>query len=351
VLDEAVRPPGAPGEDRQALVDRVADGARRHLADPLFRSAYALMFNAGATGALGVLYWILAARYYEDADVGRGSAAISAMTLLSGLTALGLTGMVSRFLPRAGRATRAFIAGTYGASALAAVVVSAGFLATLDRWGPSFTRLDGTGAGIGFTLAVVAWGIFTLQDAVLPALRSAGWVPLANIAFGVMKIVLVAGLAAAFPHDGVFLSWVIPIAASVVPVNLLIFARLVPRHVRATADRHQPPAAGDVGRFLAGDYVGAVFVLGVVYLVPVAVAAQVDPTTFAHFYIAWIVGAVIDLLAVNMAISLTVEGTLDLDRLGANTRAALRRMVRILLPIVAATVVLADLALGIYVEA
>jgi hypothetical protein len=187
-----------------------------------------------------------------------------------------------------------------------------------------------------------------LQDAVLPALRSAVWVPLENIVFGLLKIALVVALAVVLPRDGVFLSWVIPIAVSVVPINLLIFARLAPRHVRATADRHIPPVGRDVGRFLAGDYVGALFALGVVYLVPVAVAAQVSPRTFAYFYIAWIIGAVIDLLAVNMAISLTVEGTLDLDGLGANTRAALRRMVRILLPIVAATVVLAHLALGIY---
>jgi hypothetical protein len=280
--------------------------------------------------------------------VGRASAAISAMMLLSGFTALSLTGMLSRFLPRAGPDTRAFIVKTYLASALASGTISAGFLLTLDRWGPSFSRLDGLRPGMGFTVAVIVWGIFTLQDAVLPSLRSAVWVPLENIVFGVFKITLVVGLAAVLPRDGVFLSWVLPVVASLVPINLLIFARLAPRHVRATADRHAPPAVRDVGRFLAGDYLGALFALGVVYLVPVAVATQVPPRTFAYFYVAWIVGAVIDLLAVNMAISLTVEGTLDLERLAANTRAALRRVVRILLPIVAATVVLAHVALGIY---
>jgi O-antigen/teichoic acid export membrane protein len=340
--------PGAPQLERERSEKRFAERARRHLADPLFRNAYALMFNAGATGALGLVYWILAARYYDDADVGRGSAAISAMMLLSGFTALNLTGMVSRFLPRAGPATRSFILKTYLASSLAAGVITVGFLLTVDRWGPSYARLTGLWAGLGFTVAVIAWGVFTLQDAVLPALRSAVWVPLENVAFGVLKIAFVVGLAAALPHDGVFLSWVIPVALSIVPINLLILLRLGPRHVRATEGGHARPETREVRRFLAGDYAGGLFVLGAVYLVPVAVAAQVGPRTNAYFFVAWTIGAVIDLLAVNMAISLTVEGTLDLDRLAANTRAALRRMIRILLPIVGATILLAYPTLSIY---
>ena len=203
----------APVRERGPLVDRVAAGTKRHLADPLFRNAYALMFNAGATGALGVVYWILAARNYDAADVGRSSAAIAAMMLLSGLTAVGLTGMVSRFLPRAGPATGAFVLRTYLASALVAGTASVGFLLTLEHWGPSYSGLNGAAAGLGFTISVIAWGIFTLQDAVLPALRSAVWVPIENIVFGVAKIALVIGLAAAAPGAGVFLSWVIPVAA------------------------------------------------------------------------------------------------------------------------------------------
>ena len=44
-------------------------------------------------------------------------------------------------------------------------------------------------------------------------------------------------------------------------------------------------------------------------------------------------GGTVNLLAVNMGASLTVEGSHDPARLAANTRAALRRMARIMLPI------------------
>src|SRR4051794_34525093 len=77
---------------------------RDHLAEPFSRNAYALILNTGVTGALGVVFWFLAARYYSDADVGRGSALISAMTLLASIVGINLTGTLSHFLPRAGRA-------------------------------------------------------------------------------------------------------------------------------------------------------------------------------------------------------------------------------------------------------
>ena len=56
------------------------------------RNAYALMANTGFTGLLGLAYWLLAARHYAPADVGRASAAYSAMNLLAGITALSLIG-------------------------------------------------------------------------------------------------------------------------------------------------------------------------------------------------------------------------------------------------------------------
>lgn len=320
---------------------------RPRLADPLLRNAYALMVNTGVTGVLGAGYWLLAARYYDDADVGRGSATISAMMLLSGFAALNVTGMLTRFIPEAGRWTVHLVRRTYLVSSAGAVVVTAGFLLTVGRWSTSFADLGGVAAGTAFTVAVVAWGIFTLQDGVLTGLRSAAWVPLKNGVFGAAKLALLVTFAVSLPRDGVYLSWVIPMAAALVPVNILIFGRLVPLHVRRTRHRSDAPSPRRIGRFLAGDYVGAVSVLATMHLVPVVVATRVEPRTFAYFYIAWTIGGVIDLLAVNMAMSLTVEGSFDADRLSSGCRAALRRTLRILVPVVVAVVAFAPYGLAV----
>ena len=198
-----------------------------------------------------------------------------------------------------------------------------------------------------FIACVIAWGIFTLQDGVLTGLRGAVWVPLENGLFGVVKIVLLVAVAAAIPATGIDISWMLPVMVSLPLVNLLIFGRLIPRHQLLTSDR-RPPTTRQVGRFLAGDYTGALCVLAVSYLVPIAVAVRIGPSMNAYFYVAWMVGGVLDLLAVNMASSLTVEGTFDSQMLAANCRSALRRTLLILVPAAALVAVLARTTLGLY---
>ncbi|MFD7461989.1 lipopolysaccharide biosynthesis protein [Streptomyces sp. NPDC059868] len=299
----------------------------------LFRNAYALMLNTGISAVLGLGFWLAAARYYSESAVGQGSAAIAAMKLLAGLTAVTLTGALARFIPVAGRTTGRLIFRTYAGSSLVVALAAGVFLLTLDLWGPSYGFLDGPVNGLGFVVAVIAWNLLTLQDGVLTGLRSALWVPVGNTAFSAVKLGLLVAFAAAVPTTGVFVSWVAAIAVSVLPLGWLVFRRLVPRHVAATEEHARPPSLREVGRFLAGDYTGSLFSLAVVYLVPVIVAAQVSSEDNAYFYITATIGGTVNLLAINMGASLTVEGSHDPGRLAANTRAALRRMARIMLPV------------------
>lgn len=74
-------------------------GLRRELAQPLFRSAYALMLNTVVNSGLGLLYWLVAAHAYTEEEVGRGNALISLMLLVSTLTQLNFSGALMRFLP------------------------------------------------------------------------------------------------------------------------------------------------------------------------------------------------------------------------------------------------------------
>ena len=80
-----------------------------HLQAPLFRNGYALVFNSAVTAVLGLLYWMVAANYYDAETVGINSALISTMMFLANVTQLNLTNGLNRFLPTAGQATAHFI--------------------------------------------------------------------------------------------------------------------------------------------------------------------------------------------------------------------------------------------------
>ncbi|WP_371658884.1 lipopolysaccharide biosynthesis protein [Streptomyces sp. NBC_00280] len=316
----------------------------------LFRNAYALMLNTGISAVLGLGFWLAAARYYSESAVGQSSAAIAAMKLLAGLTAVTLTGALARFIPVAGRATGRFIFRTYAGSSVIVALAGGVFLLTLNSWGPSYRFLHGPVPAIGFVGAVVLWNLLTLQDGVLTGLRNALWVPVGNTVFSAVKLGLLVAFAAAIPTSGVFVSWVAAIAVSVLPLGWLVFRRLVPRHIEATAEhaKGKPPTPKEIGRFLAGDYTGSLFSLAVVYLVPVIVASQVSSADNAYFYITTTIGGTVNLLAINMGASLTVEGSHDPARLAANTRAALKRMARIMLPVAGVLFFGAPWILGVF---
>lgn len=314
------------GATRRARWSRVHD----HVREPFYRSAYSLVLNTGATSILGFAYWILAARTYPSGDVGRNSALIAAMITLSNLSQLNLWSALGRFLPNAGHQTGTLVRNAYAACTAAAIVASVGFVSLAPSLSRQFHFLASSWSlKVGFCLGVVTWGIFALQDSVLTALRRAPWVPIENATFGVIKIVLLLAVAGTMSGFGIFASWTIPVALSLVPVNWLIFRRVIPAHRRKLgAHRVQPSAPlPSIGRYIALDYVGYVCLQASTTLLPVLVVGRLGPTQGALFYSAWLLSSSFDLLASNIGISLTVEGSHDPAHVGELVRRVFRRIV------------------------
>ncbi|WUT87579.1 lipopolysaccharide biosynthesis protein [Streptomyces melanogenes] len=306
--------------------------------DSMFRNAYALMLSTAVSAALGLGFWLVAARYYTEEAVGQGSAAIAAMRLLASITATTMIGAVVRYVPRAGRATGPLVVRAYVASTVVVAVASTGFLFTLPLWGASYAPLGGAATGAVFVAASVAWAVLTLQDGVLTGLRKAIWVPVGNAVFSLGKLLLLAGFAAF--TLGVFLSWAAAMVLSILPLGWLIFRRLIP--AQAAADHDRPvPRMREIGRFLAGDSVGALFSLAMINLLPVMVAVRFDAAQNGFFYIAYTVGGTMEFMAINMASSLTAHASHSPDRLADGVRGALRRMALLLVPVVVLLIVFA----------
>ncbi|GAA5055713.1 O-antigen/teichoic acid export membrane protein [Thermocatellispora tengchongensis] len=323
----------------------------RDLRNPLFRNGYALMANTAITAVLGMGYWLLAARLYTPEDFGRGQALITGMRLFASLTALGFVGALARFIPVSGKRTAHLVVRAYVVAGATGVTAAFGFLLTLPLWGETYQRLAGFGPGLFFLASVLVWSIFTLQDVTLAGLRKATWVPVNSICFGLVKMAMLVGLASALPDDGIFVSWIIPTAMALIPINIFIFGFVIPRHVRENApaaETTRPPTLREIGRFLAGDYPGTLSILAIVYVIPVMVASQVDEATFGYFSMAHTLGSLIETLAMNMATSLTVEGSIAKTQLARNARHALRRAFMIIVPVVVVTIVAAPLILSIF---
>jgi O-antigen/teichoic acid export membrane protein len=311
-----------------------------HTHDSLFKNAYFLMLSTGVSAVLGLGFWLVAARYYSEEAVGQGSAAIAAMRLLASITATTMIGAVVRFVPRAGRETGRLVWGMYAASSLVVALAAAVFLLTLDAWGASYAPLGTPMAGAVFVAACVAWALLTLQDGVLTGLRKAEWVPAGNAVFSVGKLALLAVFAGTLPVLGIFVSWAVAIAFSTLPLGWLIFRRLIPRQAEIDREK-EPPKLRDMGRFLAGDSLGALFSLAMINLLPVMVAVRFSAAENGFFYVAYTVGGTMEFMAINMASSLTAHASHDPRQLADGVRGALRRMTLLLVPVVLVLVLFA----------
>lgn len=299
---------------------------RRHLSIPLYRNAYALIANTGLTAAFGAIYWIVAAHVYRPGTVGRGSALIAAMMLLSTVTQLNFVSVLIRFVPRAGNNSTRLILISYGLSAVCAVVVTSLVLgiAQLVSSPHGLLRMSALMA-TGFVLSTVIWSIFSLQDSALTGLRRTPWVPIENAIYGFVKILALFACVGVFGSSGLFASWTIPTLLALVPINWLIFRVVLPVHERATSADAQPLDARRIVRFMAGDYSAGLFAQATTTLLPVLVISTLGATAAAYFYIAQVIGTTLDRVSLSMSSSLTVEAARDENKATEYIRTVLGR--------------------------
>jgi O-antigen/teichoic acid export membrane protein len=285
-----------------------------HLQDPLYRTGYLLLAGAGIGSLLGFAFWTLAAHKYPPRVVGLNSAAISAMILVSGISQLGLGAVLLRYVPAAAGRTRGLVLRSYGLAIGFSLVCGTVAALTSSLWAPSLRFVGHDPRWIaGFALSTAVWSVFVLQDSVITGLQAPHWVPIENSLFSAAKLVLLVALVGVAPVGGPFIAWNAPVGVAVVLITLLIFRRLIPdRRRRATA----PFERRDLIRMATGNYLASLLSLPISFLMPVLVAYVTDPATTAYFYAAWLVAGGMQLVALNTASSLTVEGALAETQLG-----------------------------------
>ena len=304
---------------------------RAHLRIPLFRDGYALVANEGVTAGLGLVYWLVAARRYDAHTVGVNTAAISAMMFIAGVAQLNLMSALLRFVPVLAGARRRFIAVCYLVAGVAALACAAVFLLGLDVWAPALHGLAAHPAmALGFVGATVAWCVFNLEDSALTGLGAAAAVPVANGVYGVAKIALLVALVGVSPEWGVYGSWALGLLVVLVPVNAYVFMRRPLRSETETAAA--PPARGEIVRFAARDYFGALLWLAAMTLMPIVVVGVAGAESGAYFAVAWMLVGPLLGVAASTGSAFVVAAAGDPARLREYTRGVLRQTALMVIP-------------------
>ena len=306
---------------------------RSHVRTPLYREGYALVLSAGLAAALGLVYWIVAARTYAPNVVGLNSAAISTMMLVSGVAQLNLIGGLLRFVPGAGQSTWRLVGWSYAISVAVAVAASFVFFAVARSWVPALEFLSSDdGFAFWFVVATMVWCIFNLQDAVLTGLRRAVWVPVDNVLFAVAKIGLLVAFTAVFPRFGIYASWTFALVLSVLVINALLVFRLIPEHARTPVESPEVANVRLIGRFVAADYVGGLTWIVAITLIPIVITEQLGAAQNAYYSLAFVMMTPLYLVSANTASSLVVAVVNERSRLGEYAHRVFVQTARLVVP-------------------
>lgn len=346
---DAVKPSG--WRDLGLLVIRLLRSLRSDWRDPVMRNGYALIINVGVTSVLGMAYWILAAHLYTPTEVGVGVAAINLMQFLVGIGGqLTFQAGLTRFIPDAGRDSTRLALLSYSLGGGAGVIVSLAYIGGLHIHALGLPAVLGRSwiLSVALGVSVTVWCVFALQDAVLTGIRQAIWVPVENGLYGIGKIVLLVALAHVTGQYGIFASWTVPALIALLPVNLLIFGRLLPRHIVTKADQPTAVTVRTMSRFMGGDYLGNLFFMCTDTLLPLLIIARLDKASAAYFGVVWVIIVALDLITVNLGIALMVEGAIDRAALRSAAATVVRRLALILVPAVVVLLLFAPLVLSIY---
>ncbi|HEV2474306.1 MAG TPA: hypothetical protein VGS41_16635, partial [Chthonomonadales bacterium] len=288
------------------------------------RGGIALLANSGLTALLGVAFWLVAARTLTAAAVGRGSALVAALLTVSGLCQLNYARSLSRLLPLATRPRR-LLATAYGLTAALSVAVGLATAALiLPHAVAAFSYLHGNMLFVVlFAGSVALWTVFNLEDSALTSVRRATIIPFENGTYGVLKLVCLVGLwwAGYRTSTALFVSWVLPLVAVIIPVNLFLFLKAI-RGVERAPVQPQRQAAP----WLRYDFFGYLLWLAGTLPLPLLVLMSVGPVRAASFAVPFTIATAIDLLSLMLGNALTAE----ISRAGAvmtsTTRSYLRQV-------------------------
>lgn len=315
---------------------------------PVHRDGLALVLSSGLTSVLGLGYWVLAARLVPAEVLGINSVVISTMMLLGGVAQLNLNYVLLRFLPVAGRHSRRLLVLAYLAAAALSALAAAVFAAGAHWWAPEL--LDRVGrAGLLELLvpAAAVWTVFTLQDFVLTALKRATVVPVENLLFALLKIVLLV-LAARWAPVGIAVSWVLATVATVALMTCYVFLRALPRHEAATAEDASPFSMAGIGRFMGAQYAGSVCWEAAVFGIPVVILLMTGAADAAVFGVVWTITFALYLVPSGLGQALVAHLASAPEDVGAARRSMIVKSGVLLVPAVVVLAVAAPLVLAVF---
>ena len=285
----------------------------RHLKTPLYRNSLFLIANAFATTGLGYFFFIVVARYFkEDASVvSLGTTIISAMTLLTIISRLGLDTSLVRFLPKSDK-QKEMINSCFSINIILSIIAASIFILVTGFWFKdlSFIRNNALFA-VSFILFTVALTVSMTMESVFIFKRRADYILSKNIIISLLKIAILLALVLILHFRTFAIVSALGLANGIVVViYLFIFIPRLQKGYRPMFNI-DTKALRNLWKYSAGNYFAGLFSALPVLGLPLIILNRLGVSTNkpAEFNFAWMIAGLIFVIPGAVAQSMFAEGS------------------------------------------
>jgi len=312
----------------------------------LFKNASYLIATQGVVTILGLLFWVIAARFYPSKEVGLGSALIAAIMLIPILSGLGFETGIVRFLPD--EADKSGMVNTcLSITILSSLAIASILIITLPIWSPSLLCIyDNKLLIFTFLLFAVTSALLHMQRGVFQAYRNTKYIFIQDASFSIAKLILVIFLTA-------FGAWGIFFASGIgsfiaLAISIIFLIRDFNHRLTFTIEREM---VKKMFNFSVGNHIG--WAIGALppQILPLMVIGLLGADMTAYFRIAWSVSAIIMTVVGNICASLFIEGSYEEEKLRTNVITASKFIFGFIIPTVIALLIFADKVLLLFGQA
>ena len=306
-----------------------------------YRNALYLMVAHLAVPLTGLVFWVIAARFYSPEDVGVASAVIAAMTLLALLSTLGLEFGVVRFLPESRESGSLLLNSCFTVAGFTALALCAVFLGGIGFWSPALLFLRQDPAYLAaFVVFTMTYAVSMIAANAFVGKRRAGFTLAHGLILGVLRLPLLLLLASFLGSLGIFASWGLSWVVALI-ISLLVFMPRVQPGYRPSITVSRK-VVREMARFSFANYFASLLWAAPGLILSVMVLNILGAELNAYFFVAWAVGGVLATVPLATSMSLFAEGSTDEASLGANTRRSLKLTFLVVVPAVIVFAVFAD---------
>ena len=335
----------------QRLVGRAWDEAR----SPLYRNAFFIMLASLIGSLLGFVFLYVVYQTYDLTDAGYAATMVNTVTFLVGIGSLGMPIALVRFLPESDDPsalvnTSLSISGVLSAALALAFVVSLGF------WSPNLLVVFGHPVYLLIIpLTAVAYAFGPVLDQAAIALRRADLFAIRVVLLSVIKVPLPILFVTAFATVlggtlGVYMSWSLSFAVSVIVVGLVLLPRVIPGYrprPRLSRRRLRPMFRFSVGNWLAG-LIGSAGSLLLTLLIINTLPQATASTATAVYYAVTVMAGILLVIPQATMTSLYAEASQRNANRRRDERRAIALSIALLIPAIVGMWVFADVLLRLF---